>query len=43
MSFEFPEQMTWTTLDDLLIDFHDTSNSAPDPMFLAPLKIKPLT
>jgi hypothetical protein len=23
--FEFPEQMTWSTVDDLLVDFHDTS------------------
>jgi hypothetical protein len=28
--FEFPEQMTWSTLDDLLVDFHDTSGLSAD-------------
>ncbi|KNG50711.1 c6 transcription factor [Stemphylium lycopersici] len=31
MSFEFPAQMTWTTLDDLLMDFHETSGPSNEP------------
>ena len=32
MSFEFPAQMTWTTLDDLLMDFHETSGPSNGPL-----------
>jgi hypothetical protein len=33
-SFEFPEQMTWSTLDDFLVDFRNTSDLTTD--FTAP-------